>query len=286
MTSFVVTGKLGSGKSLVTVGRIFDYLAQGRKVATNLDINLGGYLNSSSKKTLIRLPDKPSADDMKMLGTGNDSYNEEMNGLLVLDELGTWFNSRNWQDKTRSGLIDWFLHARKHGWDTMLIVQDISMIDAQLRGAMAEHLVICRRLDRVKIPFVGSFFQALGFKGVLPKIHRAKVHYGESDSDMVVDTWTYRGHSYYPAYDTKQIFSPTYPHGVYSLLSPWHTTGRFLPPPLALSERLKNFLFPPVVRPVPFALKPKHPLVIKIMRLPDPAQRLEFMRRFQACGAI
>lgn len=286
MTSFVITGKLGSGKSLVTVGRIFDYLAQGRKVATNLDINLAGYLNPSSKKSLMRLPDKPSAEDMKMLGSGNDSYNEEMNGLLVLDELGTWFNSRSWQDKSRSGLIDWFLHARKHGWDTMLIVQDISMIDAQLRGAMAEHLVICRRLDRVKIPFVGSIFQALGFKGVLPKIHRAKVHYGESDSAMVVDTWTYRGRVYYPAYDTKQVFSPIYPHGVFSLLSPWHTAGRFLPPALSLFERIKNFIYRVPVRPVSIVLKDKHPLVVKIMKLPDPAQRLEFLRRFQACGAI
>lgn len=286
MTSFVITGKLGSGKSLVTVGRIFDYLAQGRKVATNLDINLAGYLNPSSKKSLMRLPDKPSAEDMKMLGSGNDSYNEEMNGLLVLDELGTWFNSRSWQDKSRSVLIDWFLHARKHGWDTMLIVQDINMIDAQLRGALAEHLVICRRLDRVKIPFVGSFFQSLGFKGTLPKIHRAKVHYGESDADMVVDTWTYRGRVYYPAYDTKQIFSPNYQHGVYSLLSPWHTTGRFLPPAGNMTERIKNFLFPVPVRPVSIPLKAKHPLVVKIMKLPDPVQRLEFLRRFQACGSI
>ena len=284
MASFIVTGKLGSGKSLVTVGRIFDYLSQGRKVATNLDIHLAGYLNANSKKSLVRIPDKPSLFDLACIGSGNDSYDEEKNGLLVLDELGTWFNSRAWQDKTRAGLIEWFLHARKHGWDTMLIVQDISMIDAQLRGSMAEHLVICRRLDRLKIPFVGGLLQAIGLKGTLPKIHRAKVHYGESEADMVADTWTYRGLSYYPAYNTKQIFSPTYSSGVYSYLSPWHTTGRFLKPKRSFYDLFKNYINPPRINPIPPARK--HPIVARLEKLPDPAIRMQFLKRFQACGAI
>lgn len=283
MASYIVTGKLGGGKSLVTVGRIFDYLAQGRKVATNLDIKLEGYLNPTSKKSVIRIPDKPSLFDLEVIGSGNDSCDEEKNGLLVLDELGTWFNARSWQDKTRSGLIDWFLHARKHGWDTMLIVQDISMIDAQLRGSMAEHLVICRRLDRLKIPFVGGLLQSIGFKGTLPKIHRAKVHYGESDTAMVADTWTYRGRQFYPAYNTKQVFSPNYQHGVYSLLSPWHTTGQFLKPAQSLKQILQDFIDPPRK---PVILKPKNPLVERIMKLPDPKQRELFLKRFQECGSI
>lgn len=284
MTSFVVTGKLGSGKTLVSVGRIFDYLAQGRRVATNLDINLCGYLNPQSKKTLIRLPDKPTSDDLYLLGSGNDSPNEEMNGLLVLDELGTWFNARSWQDKSRSALIDWFLHARKHGWDTLLIVQDIAMVDAQLRGALAEHLVICRRLDRVKIPFIGSFLKSLGMKGSLPKIHRAKVHYGENDSAMVVDTWTYRGKHFYNAYDTKQIFSPYYSSGVFSFLSPWHTKGRFLPVKKNLIDSFQQFINPPFVNPLP--LKPKLLLVERIAKLPCPKMREHFYRRFQQSGSI
>ena len=37
MAVHVVTGKLGSGKTLVSVSRIQDYLARGRIVATNLN---------------------------------------------------------------------------------------------------------------------------------------------------------------------------------------------------------------------------------------------------------
>ncbi len=39
-----LTGKLGSGKTLCVVGKIRDYLKQGRRVATNLDLNLTAML--------------------------------------------------------------------------------------------------------------------------------------------------------------------------------------------------------------------------------------------------
>lgn len=287
MSSYIITGKLGSGKSLVTVGKMHEYLLQGRKVATNLDIDLSAFMSPQSKKSIIRMPDKPTHFDMVALGSGNDSKDEEKNGLLVLDELGTWFNSRAWQDKTRAPLIDWFLHARKHGWDTMLLVQGIDMIDGQLREGLAEHLVICRRLDRLKIPFIGGLMQTLGMKGKLPKMHSAKVHYGDNENAMVADRWIYRGKQYYDAYDTKQVFSPTYPHGAYSLLSPWHLVGRFLPNKLSFWDSIKLKISLALVEPprvVP--LKPKNALATRIMKLPDPAQRMEFFRRFQACGSI
>jgi hypothetical protein len=287
MSSFIVTGKLGSGKTLVSVGRIFDYLRQGRKVATNLDIYLEKYLLPESKRTLIRLPDKPTGDDMLALGSGNETPDEEKNGLLVLDELGSWFNSRNWQDKSRQKLLDWFIHARKHGWDTMLIVQDIDMIDNQLRGMLAEHLVICKRMDRIKIPYIGGLLRQFGLKGNLPKVHSARVFYGDTESALPVDRWTYLGRDFYPAYDTKQIFSPTYSNGIYTLLSPWLTVGRYLPAKLSFKEKAIHlwnaYLNPP--KPVLLDLKPKHPLVAKIMKLPE-SKRLEFFRRFEECGAF
>ncbi|WP_430623398.1 zonular occludens toxin domain-containing protein [Escherichia coli] len=90
------------------------------------------------------------------MGIGNTSYDESRNGLLVLDECGTWFNSRSWGDKDRQPVIDWFLHARKLGWDIIFLIQDISIMDKQARLALAEHVVYCRRSDKLNIPFVGS----------------------------------------------------------------------------------------------------------------------------------
>lgn len=287
MSSYVVTGKLGSGKTIVAVGRIFEYLLKGRPVATNLDIHLDKYLSPESRRSIIRIPDKPTAADMEAIGKGNDTADEANNGLLVLDELGSWLNTRSWQDKERRPLLDWFIHARKLGWDLILIVQSIDMIDAQLRGMLAEHLVICRRLDRLKVPFVSGITKMVGVKTTLPKIHIGKVHYGETVNDMVVDRWIYTGKQFYNAYDTRQCFSPYYDKGVYSVLSPWHTVGRYLPEKQTLWERVDTVMEAIFNPPRPyFDLKPKHPLVERIMRLPDPAMRLDFYRRFQAVGAI
>lgn len=297
MPSFFITGVLGSGKGLVAVGRIFEYLKQGRKVATNMDIFLNGYYAPQSKKTVMRLPDKPTLFDLQAIGSGCDgvvydengspSYDEEQHGLIVLDELGSWFNSRNWQEKGRKELNDWFIHARKSGWDTLFIIQDIDSVDGQLRGMLCEHLVICSRLDRVQIPFVGKWLKLFGLSGKFPKIHRGRVYYGDTQAALLSEVWTYIGKQFYKAYNTKQKFTSTYPHGVHSVLSPWHRVGRYLEI-LTFKENLHK-LIEPILQPdtgLRLPLKSKHPLVEKIMRLPDPNQRMEFFRRFEACGSL
>lgn len=232
MAFYFVTGKLGNGKTLCSVGRIREKLRVGCPVATNIDLDLVAMFGSQSRNiNVIRVPDKPTADHLYLLGNANTSYDESKNGLLVLDECGTWFNSRNWQDKSRKLVNDWFLHARKLGWDVILIVQDISIVDSQAREALSEHTVFCRRLDKIRIPFLSPLVKALtGINLTFPKIHRAKVVYGVTPADMVTDVWTFTGTDLYSTYDTKQMFLSDYSYGVYSQLTPWHTTGRYQRP--------------------------------------------------------
>ncbi|MBH3187336.1 zonular occludens toxin domain-containing protein, partial [Serratia sp. JKS000199] len=67
MAVHVVTGKLGSGKTLVSVSRIQERLAKGCPVATNLDLKLHNMpmVGRYAKKTrVIRVPDKPSLNDL------------------------------------------------------------------------------------------------------------------------------------------------------------------------------------------------------------------------------
>lgn len=206
MAVYFVTGTLGCGKTLCTVGKIRDYLEQGRRVATNLDINLAALTKRDSRVSITRVPDKPKLYDLEALGLGCEESNESKYGLLLLDELGTWFNARNWNDKSRLAVIDWFLHARKKHWDIFFIVQNIDSLDSQLVQALCEHLVVCKRTDRLNIPFVGKTLKVLGFSGTLPKVHVAKVYYGKSQSAMLVDRWWYRAKDLYPAYNTDQIF--------------------------------------------------------------------------------
>lgn len=228
MSVFIVTGKLGNGKTLVSVGRIRDAIRARCKIATNLDIDLKAMFHRQAKDiNLMRIPDKPTIDDLNAIGKGYDGkeYDESKFGILVLDECGTWFNSRNWQDKSRKEVNDWFLHARKLGWHVYIIIQDISMLDSQARDAIGELLVTCKRLDKLRVPGIGGLIKLLtGWNPTMPRIHRAKVTYADG---LVSDVWVYRGNDLFNAYDTRQSFIASYPHGTHSLLTPWHTSGRY-----------------------------------------------------------
>lgn len=234
MAVYFVTGKLGAGKSLTAVGRIREAFYRGAPVATNLDIKLHFMLGRNKKNTrLYRVPDKPTLHDLQAIGKGNDSYDESKNGLLVLDECGTWFNSRTWNDKSRQDVINWFLHARKLGWDIIFIVQDISIVDKQARLALAEHTVFCRRLDRMQIPIISTAVRILSFGQLripLPKLHIGIVKYGDNAQSLTVDKWHLWGSDLYASYDTKQAFSDHYQHSTYSVLPSWYTHGRYTVP--------------------------------------------------------
>ena len=227
-----VTGKLGQGKTLVAVSKIKERFERGCRVATNCDIFLQHMFHRNARNIdLVRIPDKPSLEDLEAIGTGYDSkqsYDESKNGLLVLDECGTWFNSRNWQDKSRSGVNNWFLHARKLGWDVYLIVQDVSIVDSQARDALTAAIARCKRLDKISIPFITQPIKAFtGLQLRPPRVHSARV---EDADGIFLDRWAYRGSDLFFAYDTRQHFRPDYPHGVHSVLTPWHIYGRYSKP--------------------------------------------------------
>jgi len=243
MSIYVVTGKLGNGKTLMAVKRIRDYLLAGRRVATNLDLKLDKMLPSKMKSPrVVRIPDKPTADDFLALGNGYERadgkrVDENKYGLLVLDELGSWLNARDWSDKGRQRMIDWLIHARKHRWDVMFIVQSQTMLDKQVREALLEYLVTCKRLDKIKIPFFGHIGKALTFgawDGCCGRIHLGVVLYAAGASilanALVVDRWLYRGVDLFDAYDTEQVFSSRYDCGAFSYLTPWHLVGRYEAP--------------------------------------------------------
>lgn len=232
MSVYIVTGKLGNGKTLAAVWRMREAIRAGCRIATNLDIDLVEMFGKQGRNVhLMRVPDKPSVQDLEFIGRGCDDpdYDEDKFGWLILDELGTWFNARNWQDKTRKELIDWLLFLRKNGWHAIFIIQDISMMDSQARDALAELIVYCRRLDKIRIPYLTVLIKTfLRVTIKMPRVHRAKVVYGEDG--LVSDVWWYRGDDLFHCYDTKQKFLHTYPHGTYSVLTPWHTHGRYSVP--------------------------------------------------------
>ena len=249
MAVWVVTGKLGGGKTLGTLSRIQSYLNQGRAVATNIDVFPEKLINPDSKRAVLyRMPDKPTVADFNMLPLGyeGDYVGEHKNGLIALDECGTWFNSRDWNDPDRKGVIDWVIHARKRRWDIIFIIQDLSVMDKQAREMFAEHVVYCRRTDRFNIPIVGAFFKmAWGEKLPLPRYHIGFVHYGDRENSPCVDKWFYRGDAIQDAYNTEQAFAPFTPTNsacaFHQVLPPYYVYGRYHTPKERFRHAISNF---------------------------------------------
>lgn len=251
MADYLITGKKGNGKGIFAVGVIRDALMAGKKVATNIDIKLEAFGDPYSEKTIIRVPDCPNRFDLYALGKGQDGVVEENNGVLVLDEASKFLNSRTWGDKARAGVLDWLVHSRKLGWDVYMITQGPEQIDKQLRTSLLEYWVVVKRTDKWPIPIVTPLVQMLtGFRLGFPKMHIGTIRHGFDRDALIVDRKMYRGAPLYPCYDTQQIFmDPENPAavGLHTVLSPWHTTGRYLPPVPSKWEQAFRLLLWPVV---------------------------------------
>lgn len=225
MAVYIVTGKLGAGKTLLLILRILTYLKARRRVAVNIDVRMDKLCKAGNKYSrVVRLPDLPSAEDLVGLDVGHETYDEEKFGGIFLDEAGVWLNSRDWNQGGRSDLLKFFLFLRKRRWDLWLCVQNVNVIDKQVRESIAEHVVYINRWDRIKVPFpfglLGRIFTLGRWKGRLPKMHQAIVKYGAKHNSPKVDDWYYRGEEFYSYYDTTQEYDKNYDKGAYSMLPP------------------------------------------------------------------
>lgn len=287
MPDYALTGKKGTGKSKNAVRMMRDdFFANGYKVASNLDVYLEPMFGPYSKQTYIRVPDKPTAFDLMAAGHGNpDTYDEDKNGGLFLDELGTWMNTRTFGDKDRSGMLDFLAHGRKYGWSTFYIMQNVAQVDKQLRESFIEFTVRHVRFDKVRVPFFGWIISALFGKkaGYLPRFHRAVTRLGVNPQDVVTDATMFRGDDINNCYDTRQVFREDYPHGTYTMLSPWHVSGRFMEPPkrhwfVRLMEWRKH---PPRKPSVPLlSPTPEFARVMALAKRLEPSEALAVMARY------
>lgn len=248
--AILLTGKRGEGKSLSSVAIMKRYLEKGRTVATNLDLNLDSFLPSWNKTPVYRLPDYPASTDLQLLPLGNPAlywegsqikmgkgFDEDKNGLLVLDEVAGFMNSRDWRDKDRLDLIRWLSQSRKYGWDLLLIAQHEKMVDSQIRNSLFELHGIAKRMDKIGIPVLSWFFMHFfGIKLRLPKLHVVTLRYGFGHNAPVSSTEMLGGSELYKAYDTTQKINATasepgspqlFGSAIATMLSPWYLKGRY-----------------------------------------------------------
>lgn len=218
MATYAITGELGSGKTLVVIGKIQEALLAGRRVATNIDLRLEHLVGPGARVSCVRTPDFPTRADLDELGDGyadqravglfeeDEDYDESRFGLLAIDEAAMFLNSRDWSGDGRDQVVQWLRHARKHHWDVFMITQSLGDLDKQIRTGFVEHLVKCKRLDRYSIPVVSSLARLFGVKGgvSLGKGHLSVVRYGTKDTDPVRTRWWTFGGRLFKAYRTTQ----------------------------------------------------------------------------------
>lgn len=292
MADYAVTGKKGSGKSLFAVGIIRDALLSGKKVATNLDVYLDHLLSPVNRSTFYRIPDRPVVEDLEAIGRGQEGCVEENNGVIVLDETSTFFNSRAFGDKSRQPLLDWLVHSRKLGWDVYYICQGLEQIDKQLRTTMIEYHISVKRTDKWPIPFITPLFKLVGLNVRFPKMHIGVIRHGVERDSLVVDRRFYRAAELFPAYDTQQLFlDREHPKacGLHTVLSAYHIKGRYLP---AAPCRFLRFVYAIVGHDwaaakmaIKLKHKPKHPLAVKLCHL-KPDDAVKHWKRLDALGAF
>ena len=154
-----------------------------------------------------------------------------------------------------------------------LLVQNIDVVDKQIRAAIAEHVVYCSRSDKYQMPFVPKVLLNVATLGLInffkmPKFHTAVCKYGVSKMAPNADVWHYRGVYFYDAYNTMQQFDSDYAKGVYSVLPPSYT----LP-----IKKLKIQSFSEYLKRLPSHTKNKCISLDKNMRLTK-----IYFRRFRA----
>lgn len=193
----VVTGRLGSGKSLFVASLIADAARRGKRIVANFDLDFSRYtFNTPLDCTVI--PTRPTSDILASVGRGSDRESDP--GLMVIDEGAMILNARTWNDKDREKVISWFAMSRKLNWDVYVIIQHVSALDKQIREMFCEVYVTCMRLDRIKIPLIHA---------ALPRVHIAIGRYGSQPNAPVTQRWIYRGNKkLYSLYNTSYIFDP------------------------------------------------------------------------------
>jgi zona occludens toxin len=172
---FLVQGPPGNGKSAYGARAIARALGAGRPVVSNIELrdDFGEFV-AKHTAGLSRAKRRRRADQVRRSYFFSRDVDELLNvrlrgrgegrGLAVLDEAATWLDARKWNQDNRGDVNDWLRKHRHRGFDVLLLVQHIEMLDKQVRH-LPEVVIAMRnakRFRRAGIPIVPfNFFLAV-----------------------------------------------------------------------------------------------------------------------------
>lgn len=156
----IFEGRIGGGKTYLSVTRILAHLGQGGTVFTNVELKLEAcreyvgrhYGVELEDDAIVRLDETQTWDFHRHLKQGDD----ELPTLCVIDEAHLWFNARDHAitAATRRGLLTFMSQSRKLKVDVIMIVQAIENLDAQFRR-LAQEVWRMKDMRALRLPLIG-----------------------------------------------------------------------------------------------------------------------------------
>jgi zona occludens toxin (predicted ATPase) len=132
------SGTPGSGKSLHLARKVSDELALRKKnVIANFPINMDLVTKKGRRKTgefIYLTNDQLTVDYLREYARQNHKVGKEGQTLVVIDEAGIMFNSRDYGAFDRKSWINFFMTHRHFGYNIILVSQIDRLIDRQIRG--------------------------------------------------------------------------------------------------------------------------------------------------------
>lgn len=132
------TGTPGSGKSLHLIQVILKNLKRGKDVISNFPITFTDKekLRGYHERFFFWTNERMSINNLLEFAYDRGYFDKkkESQCMVIYDEAGGKFNTRDFNAKGRMEWIDFFSQHRKCGFDFILVAQSDRMIDRQIRG--------------------------------------------------------------------------------------------------------------------------------------------------------
>lgn len=166
----IYTGRPGCGKSYNAASVAYNYLANGKVVIANFELFSERVkpLRGVATGTFYFVSNEQiTAENLIGYALHNhdiDDSEREAQALLIIDEAQVLFNARDWKNPNRAIWCEFFQQHRKFGYEIILISQNQSYVDKQIRECI--QMEINHRLVG-NFGLAGKMMSLFGSKGKL-----------------------------------------------------------------------------------------------------------------------
>jgi len=193
----IYEGRPGSYKSYSAVVRVINHILSGGVVATNMALHRDKikehlrqkYSWAMEDSQLIIIPRDDVNDFPKVTPMGN----KDCPVLIVIEEAGRYFNSRDWAKCSRQ-LLDFLALSRHYFNDVILVDQSADNVDKQFRR-LIQYFWRCRDLQKFSVAGINLT--------LLPMFYVGRMDY---DGKTLLDYKVYfKAAQIYPLYDSYSL---------------------------------------------------------------------------------